>query len=81
MSLGLRIRKVRQQARLSQRQLASHLGLAHSTLGHWENNRSSPNACHLLRIAEITGADVLSLLTGKSPPRSDDVMRSTEKVA
>lgn len=81
MSLGLRIRKVRQQARLSQRQLASYLGLAHSTLGHWENNRSSPNACHLLRIAEITGADVFSLLTGKSSPRNDDIMRKAEKVA
>ena len=81
MSLGLRIRKVRQQARLSQRQLASYLGLAHSTLGHWENNRSSPNACHLLRIAEITGADVFSLLTGKSSPLNDDVMHSADKVA
>lgn len=81
MSLGLRIRKVRQQARLSQRQLASHLGLAHSTLGHWENNRSSPNACHLLRIAEITGADIFLLLTGKSSPRTDDAMHKKEKAA
>lgn len=81
MSLGLRIRKVRQQARLSQRQLASHLGLAHSTLGHWENNRSSPSACHLLRIAEITGADVFSLLTGKPSPLTDGTMRKSEKAA
>ncbi len=81
MSLGLRIRKVRQQARLSQRQLASYLGLAHSTLGHWENNRSSPNACHLLRIAEITGADVFLLLTGKPSPRTDDALRKNEKAA
>jgi transcriptional regulator with XRE-family HTH domain len=81
MSLGLRIRKVRQQARLSQRQLASCLGLAHSTLGHWENNRSSPNAFHLLRIAEITGADVFLLLTGKPSPHSDKAAHKSERAA
>lgn len=81
MSLGLRIRKVRQQAMLSQRELASRLGLAHSTLGHWENNRSSPSARHLLRIAEITGADVFLLLTGKPSPLTDGGVRKSEKAA
>ncbi|PPT81091.1 transcriptional regulator [Xanthomonas theicola] len=57
--------QARRNAGFTLRELAALLGVAHSTLGHWENNRSVPNARHLLKIAELTGVDAYVLLTGK----------------
>lgn len=66
MNLGIRLRKARQGAGYTLRQLATALGIAHSTLGHWENNRSIPDAVRLFRIAQLTGVDATLLLTGQA---------------
>ncbi|WP_230598046.1 helix-turn-helix domain-containing protein [Xanthomonas albilineans] len=63
--IGVRLMQARRNAGFTLRELAALLGVAHSTLGHWENNRSVPNARHLLKIAELTGVDAYVLLTGK----------------
>lgn len=65
MDIGVRLMQARRNAGFTLRELAALLGVAHSTLGHWENNRSVPNARHLLKIAELTGVDAYVLLTGK----------------
>lgn len=64
LSLGTRIRRTRQLAGLSQRALADLLGVAHSTVGHWETNRSMPNTRLLVEFARRTRVDLHWLVFG-----------------
>ena len=84
LSLGTRIRRTRRLAGLSQRALANLLGVTHGTVGHWETNRSLPNARMLIEFSRITGVDLHWLVFGhphanQTPPdaSSRDVVRRT----
>ncbi|WP_310527994.1 helix-turn-helix transcriptional regulator [Nocardioides sp.] len=55
------IRRVRRLAKLSQRELAHHLGVSQSAVAKWETGRTSPSALMLarvLRVAELALAAV-----------------------
>lgn len=65
LSLGTRIRHTRMLAGLSQRALANLLGVTHGTVGHWETNRSPPNARTLVEFSRITGVDLHWLVFGQ----------------
>lgn len=65
LSLGTRIRRTRRLAGLSQRALANLLGVTHGTVGHWETNRSPPNARMLIKLSRITGVDLHWLVFGQ----------------
>ena len=56
------------------RELASELGICHSTLGHWETGRHAPPLRMLLRVADVTRADVHWILVGygQSPKDTRD---------
>ena len=44
----------RVNAKLTQRELASMLGVHRTTIHNWEKGKSSPDAAHLRKIGEIT---------------------------
>ena len=54
MQLGDRIRRVRVSAGLSQRELATAVGVTHGLVGQWESHRKRPGSDNLRRIAEVT---------------------------
>lgn len=61
MSMGLRIKTLRKQAKLTQKQVADQLGMGSSNFGHIENDRVTPSSSDLQKIADIlhTTADYL----------------------
>lgn len=78
MSMGLRIRQVRTRTGFSLRNLATLLGVSHSTIGHWEAGRRVPNALMLARFATLTGVDLNWLFFGNRHQAHDQdgMMRS-----
>ena len=63
-----RIKQVREQAGLSQDDLAQKLNITRGTIGHWENQRREPDIQMLCDLADALGADVDFLLGRKDSP-------------
>ncbi|HGJ5881766.1 MULTISPECIES: helix-turn-helix domain-containing protein [Arsenophonus] len=51
-TLGERIKARRQELKLSQRALASILGIAHVSISQWERNESTPKGENLMALAK-----------------------------
>lgn len=66
MSIGERIIELRKQQNISQQQLAEMMEVSRQAVSKWENDLSSPDTIHLIRLADALGADVEYLATGKS---------------
>lgn len=62
MSMGQRIRKAREEARLTQTDLAEAAGSKQSNVFRWETGRAEPRAETLLKIAEATGVTINYLM-------------------
>lgn len=62
--LGQRIRGAYQAAGLNRSQFVRALGVAYSTVLHWESGKTRPNADNFRRICEVTGVSMTRLLTG-----------------
>lgn len=69
-ALGDRIRKSREAAGFTQRQLASELEVNPATVSLWESGRNEPDIETVNRIADILGAPAAYLFTGRevAPP-------------
>ena len=65
--LGARIRAARQAAGLSQEKLAEQLGLTRQAVTKWETGQSAPSTENLLRLAEVLGVPVSTLLDEAAP--------------
>jgi transcriptional regulator with XRE-family HTH domain len=63
------IRRARQAAGLSKRELARRAGTSAAALVEYESERRDPNAATLLRIVRAAGADVV--LTAPARPLDD----------
>lgn len=68
MTLGKRISKLRSQRKISQEYLAEQLDVSRQAVSKWENDSSSPDTDHLVRLAELFGVSVDYLATGKEDP-------------
>lgn len=68
-----RLKKLRAEKGLTQKQIADALGIAAVTISGWEIGKSLPEAQYLTPLAEVLGTSVDSLL-GRSLPA--DVMRA-----
>jgi transcriptional regulator with XRE-family HTH domain len=54
MEIGDRIRRARKAAGLSQRELASAIGVTHGTVGQWESHGKRPTRDNLQKVAKAT---------------------------
>ena len=68
MTLSERIRQCRQQAGLSQEQVAELVGVSRQAVAKWEAGTSAPSTENLLRLAGIFGVSVDSLVPQKASP-------------
>lgn len=57
-SLARRLREAREEAGLSQREVARQLGIAPSTVSRWERGEARPRSDALPRLAEVLGVSV-----------------------
>lgn len=60
--MGAKIRQLREQLGMSQRQLAAALGLDPSAVCLWESGKTVPTIHNLYRLADILGCDARDLL-------------------
>lgn len=81
MTLGQRIKDVRQQLGMNQEELAERCGISASTIRAIEQDRGNPTASYLLRIAGTLNVSIDWLL-GMSPVKNYDVdvIRSSETI-
>ncbi len=64
-SLGPRLRIARENADMSQAQLAAHLGVAEASVAAWEADERAPRANRLVMMAGILGVSINWLLEGR----------------
>lgn len=60
--MGEKIRQARENAGLTQKQLAEALGLDQSAVSNWETGKSEPVINNLRRLADILGCQPADLL-------------------
>lgn len=75
-TLGDRLAAAREQAGLTQPELAARLGVRATTLARWEDDQDEPRANRLQMLAGMLGVSLVWLLTGEGEgpeaPREDD---------
>lgn len=67
MSIGERIVQLRNEKGISQGRLAQALGVSRQAISKWENDQSSPDTLHLIKLADILDTEVEYLATGRKP--------------
>jgi transcriptional regulator with XRE-family HTH domain len=65
MPLGTRIRKAREQARISQAELAQRIGISKTAMNAIEGGATDPRASRIVAIARELGVSTDALLLGK----------------
>lgn len=58
---GNRIKNLRKEHQLSQEEVAMRLDISRQAVTRWENGRTLPSSCHMLKLAELFGVSVESL--------------------
>src|ERR1041384_1106051 len=69
-ALATRIRSARETVRLTQAQVAAELGVSRPTLISMEKGTRGVSSAELIKLAELYGQDVATLLRPSSPPAS-----------
>ena len=67
MTLGERLQQLRKEKQMSQEELGNLLLVSRQTVSLWENNQTVPTVDNLIRLKEIFGISVDSILTGEEP--------------
>lgn len=55
--MGAKIRQFREQAGLTQKQLAEAVGVDQSAVARWENEENNPTAARIMQIADVLGCN------------------------
>lgn len=55
--MGAKIRQFREQAGLTQKQLAEAVGVDQSAVARWENGENNPTAARIMQIADVLGCN------------------------
>lgn len=66
--IGVLIRRLRCEQRLTQRQLAERLHVSDRAVSKWENGRGCPDIALLNRLCDVLNVDVAHLLEGEAAP-------------
>lgn len=67
MTLGERLQQLRKEKQMSQEELGNLLLVSRQTVSLWENNQTVPTVDNLIRLKEIFGVSIDSILMGEEP--------------
>lgn len=85
MNFAETLKKIREEKRLSQQNLARQLGVAQSTIGMWESGKRTPKLDELRRLATVLNITVARLLGQKRERKiaivKDEIFIDGEKVS
>ena len=59
----MNIKQKREDAKMSQADLARVMGVTQATISYWENNKTVPNAFQLLKLSEILKCEMRELFS------------------
>lgn len=79
MTIGERLQQLRKEKQMSQEELGNLLLVSRQTISLWENNQTVPTVDNLIRLKEIFGVTIDSIITGETTKSSEDVCCNTEK--
>ncbi|KXH83034.1 helix-turn-helix domain-containing protein [Chryseobacterium kwangjuense] len=65
-TLGTKLRKLRDDKKMSQSEIANMLGVSQSAYNKWEADQARPNTDNLVKIAELHETSIYELLDEKS---------------
>lgn len=80
-SVSKNIKRLRNEAGMSQETLAEKLSVTRQTVSSWETGRTQPDLETLAAIGEALGSDVTGLIYGKKPPEAVGWKRYQKKYA
>ena len=80
MSLGERLQQLRKEKQMSQEELGNLLLVSRQTVSLWENNQTVPTVDNLIRLREIFGISIDSILTGEEPAATEAAPETDETV-
>jgi transcriptional regulator with XRE-family HTH domain len=72
MTFGTRLKKARNNKRMTQHEVAKLLGLNFTTISKYENDKSQPDNDTLLKISQLYDVSLDWLLLGELKPVSDE---------
>jgi transcriptional regulator with XRE-family HTH domain len=68
MSFGRNLQRLREQAGLSQSELAKKANVSVKTLQNWEIDRNQPRFDAIVKLAQVLGVSIESFVAGMGPP-------------
>ncbi|MBO4930012.1 MAG: helix-turn-helix transcriptional regulator [Clostridia bacterium] len=74
-SISKNIKRLRQQAGLTQEQMAEKLFVTRQTVSLWENGKTQPDIQTLERIAECFGVELMAVLYGANVSKGEEEQR------
>ena len=75
MELGKQIKKYRQEAQLSQEELANRVYVSRQTISSWENDKSYPDVNSLVLLSEIFQISLDNLIKGDIEVMKDVIQK------
>lgn len=78
--VGARLRAIREQHGLSQRQLAVRAGVTNGTISLIEQNRNSPSVASLRKVLQGIPMTLAEFFASEAPPKEKIFFRATELV-
>ncbi|WP_165005561.1 MULTISPECIES: helix-turn-helix transcriptional regulator [unclassified Enterococcus] len=70
MSLGQRLKFIRERENYSQREIAEKLGISRQSISKWENDRGFPDYDNLLKLSSLLNVSIAELLENETLPRT-----------
>ena len=80
MEWNLKLKEARKNARLTQIELADHLGVSRSTIANYEMGRRKPTFLELKKIAEKLRVDVNYLVEAEESNKEDELITRANNV-
>ncbi|MBL1229394.1 helix-turn-helix domain-containing protein [Enterococcus sp. BWB1-3] len=79
MEIGVKLREIRNELRLTQEQVAASVHVSRQTISSWENGHSYPDIISVLLLSELYNVSVDTLLKG-DPKMTSFLKESTDTV-
>jgi transcriptional regulator with XRE-family HTH domain len=88
MDIGTLLRRLRDKKKISSREIASRIGIAHSTFMDWEHDKTSPSLKQYSKLAsalDINPVELMAYLTGQTdtillPQHKDNIQDLSEMI-
>ena len=69
--IGITIKKVREEKRISKRELAKTVGVSHQAVCQWESRKTNPSYSNLIKISEALDCNLDELANGSYGGKTD----------